>query len=171
MLPNVGWGEILIIAIVALVILGPERLPEAMRWIAKQMRAVREFATKAQDQLKDDFGTDFEEIRKPLQEINQLRGFTPRGLVTKHLLDGDDSLFTGNFDAPRDGAVQVAQGAVGASPAQAQSQGFQPQAAQNGQAFPHQGFQQSVPQSNVGQYNQQVPPANPGALPDYGDAT
>ena len=25
---------------------------------------------------------------------------TPRAALTKHLLDGDDSIFTGNFDAP-----------------------------------------------------------------------
>jgi len=29
---------------------------------------------------------------------------TPRAALTKHLLDGDDSFFTGNFDRPVNGA-------------------------------------------------------------------
>ena len=30
--------------------------------------------------------------------IAKLRGMTPRAALTKHLLDGDDSIFTGKFD-------------------------------------------------------------------------
>ena len=99
MFANVGMAEVLVIVIVGLVVLGPERLPEAARWLASTIRQVKEFAGKAQQQLKDDFGTDLEEFREPLQQINQLRGVSPRALVTKHLLDGDDSLFTNPFDA------------------------------------------------------------------------
>ena len=99
MFANVGMAEVLVIVIVGLVVLGPERLPEAARWLASTMRQVKEFAGKAQQQLKDDFGTDLEEFREPLQQINQLRGVSPRALVTKHLLDGDDSLFNNPFDA------------------------------------------------------------------------
>ena len=34
MFANVGWGEMLILVIAGLVILGPERLPGAIRWTA-----------------------------------------------------------------------------------------------------------------------------------------
>jgi len=34
--------------------------------------------------------------------LNKLRGMTPRAALTKHLLDGDDSIFTGRFDKPVD---------------------------------------------------------------------
>lgn len=98
MFANVGWGEMFIIGLVALIVLGPERLPEAARWLAGAVRRVKQIASDAQNQLQNDFGTDFDEIRKPLAELNSLRGMTPRSLVTKHLLDGDDSLFTGKFD-------------------------------------------------------------------------
>ena len=155
MLPNVGWGEFFIVAVVALVVLGPERLPEAIRWVANGIRSVREFASSAQKQLEDDFGTDFEEFRKPLQEINQLRGMSPRSLVTKHLLDGDDSLFTGNFDS--EGSPQgQAPGSDSATQVGAQPQGGAPQ-----QAAP------SAPQ------NHSAPPAQgaAGELPNYDEAT
>ena len=99
MFPNVGWTEMLLIAVVALVVLGPERLPEAARWIAGAVKRVKDYAGSAQQQLKDDFGTDFEDFREPLKQINELRGMTPRAIVTKLLLDGDDSLFTSAFDA------------------------------------------------------------------------
>ena len=110
MFTNVGWSEILVLGVVALVILGPERLPEAARWLAGTIRKVKEFASNAQQQLKDDYGADFEEFSEPIKQLNELRGLSPRAMVTKHLLDGDDSLFTGNFDAaaPAGGAAAAA---------------------------------------------------------------
>ncbi|WP_369801807.1 Sec-independent protein translocase protein TatB [Nocardia sp. BMG51109] len=96
-----------ILVVAALVILGPDRLPGAIRWTAQSLRQVRDYANGATSQLRNDLGPEFDEIRKPLQEINELRrpldqfrGMTPRAAVTRHLLNGDDSLFTGNFDKP-----------------------------------------------------------------------
>lgn len=110
MFTNVGWSEILVLGVVALVVLGPERLPEAARWLAGAVRKVKEFAGNAQQQLKDDYGTDFDEFREPLKQLNDLRGLSPKAMVTKHLLDGDDSLFSGDFGAaaPAGGAAATA---------------------------------------------------------------
>lgn len=104
MFANIGWGEMLVLLIAALVILGPERLPGAVTWVTKSLRQVRDYASGASAQLKDELGTDFDDLRKPLADLNQLRKMTPRAVVTKHLLDGDDSIFTGNFDKPAGGA-------------------------------------------------------------------
>lgn len=119
MFTNVGWSEILVLGVVALVVLGPERLPEAARWLAGAMRKVRDFAGTAQQQLKDDYGADFEEFREPLQQLNELRGLNPRAMVTKHLLDGDDSLFTGDFGAAAPAGSTAAAGPAGGSGAAA----------------------------------------------------
>lgn len=118
MFGNVGWAEILVLLVVGLVVLGPERLPDAARWIARAIRKVKDFAKSAEKQLQDDFGSDFEEFREPLQQINSLRGVTPRALVTKHLLDGDESLFTGDFEAaaPNTMASAGGDGARAAAP-------------------------------------------------------
>lgn len=116
MFTNVGWGELLLIGVVALVVLGPERLPEAARWLTGAMRKVKDFAGTAQQQLKDDFGADFDEIREPLSQLNELRGMTPRALVTKHLLDGDESLLTGNFADTAPAADAGGPGTAGAAP-------------------------------------------------------
>lgn len=101
MFGNIGWGELVILLVAALVILGPDRLPGAITWVTKSVRQVKEYANGASQQLKDELGTDFEDLRKPLADLNQLRGMTPRAVITKHLLDGDDSIFTGNFDTKK----------------------------------------------------------------------
>lgn len=119
MFTNVGWSELLVLGIVALVVLGPERLPEAARWLASMIRKVKEFAGNAQQQLKDDYGTDFEEFSEPLKQLNELRGLSPRAMVTKHLLDGDDSLFTGNFDAAAPAGGAAVAGTPSGAPAAA----------------------------------------------------
>ena len=98
MFANLGWGEMLLLVIIGLVVLGPERLPGAIRWTAGAVRQAREYVSGATSQLKDDFGADFDDLREPLSELQKLRGMTPRAALTKHLLDGDDSLFTGKFE-------------------------------------------------------------------------
>lgn len=98
MFANIGWGEMLILVIAGLVILGPERLPGAIRWTSGALRQVRDYVSGATSQLREDFGPEFEDLREPLSELQKLRGMTPRAALTKHLLDGDDSFFTGKFD-------------------------------------------------------------------------
>jgi sec-independent protein translocase protein TatB len=51
-------------------------------------------------QLRQDLGPEFDDLRGPISELQKLRGMTPRAALTKHLLDGDDSFLTGNFDRP-----------------------------------------------------------------------
>jgi sec-independent protein translocase protein TatB len=100
MFGNVGWGEMLVLVIAGLVILGPERLPGAIRWTSSALRQARDYISGATSQLREDLGPEFEDLREPLSELNKLRGMTPRAALTKHLLDGDDSLFTGKFNDP-----------------------------------------------------------------------
>jgi sec-independent protein translocase protein TatB len=111
---NIGWPEMVILVVAALMILGPERLPGAIRWTAQSLRQVRDYASGATSQLRSELGPELDELRGPLEELNELRkpisdlarplnelrGMTPRGMVTKHLLGGDDSLLTGKFDRP-----------------------------------------------------------------------
>lgn len=89
MFGSVGWGEILVLIIAGLFILGPERLPGAAAWLGQGVRKVREFASGAREQLKDEMGTEFDDFRKPLEDLRQLRNFDPRRAITQHLFDGD----------------------------------------------------------------------------------
>lgn len=116
MFTNVGWSELLVLGVIALVVLGPERLPEAARWLASAIRKVKDFAGSAQQQLRDDYGTEFDEFREPLKQLNDLRGLSPRAMVTKHLLDGDDSLFSGDFGAAAPAGGTAVTGAPSTGP-------------------------------------------------------
>ena len=100
MFANVGWGEMLLLVIIGLVVLGPERLPGAIRWTTGTIRQARDYLGNATKELREELGPEFDDIRQPLSEIQKLRGMTPRAALTKHLLDGDDSFLTGNFDSP-----------------------------------------------------------------------
>ncbi len=87
---SVGWGEILVLVVAGLFILGPERLPSAAAWLGKTMRQVREYATGARDQLRSELGPEFDELRKPLEDLRGLRDFNPRTAVRRTLFDDDD---------------------------------------------------------------------------------
>jgi Tat protein translocase TatB subunit len=52
---NVGGGELLVIALIALIVLGPQRLPEAMRTVGKVMGEVRRVSSGFQQEMKDAF--------------------------------------------------------------------------------------------------------------------
>ena len=78
MFANVGWGEMLVLVIAGLVILGPERLPGAIRWTSSALRQARDYISGATSQLREDLGPEFEDLREPLSELNKLRGMTPR---------------------------------------------------------------------------------------------
>lgn len=91
MFDSIGWAEILILVVAGLFILGPERLPDAAAWLGRNVRKVREYATGARDQLRNEMGDDFDELRKPLQDLQQLRNFDPRRAVTRHLFDEVDT--------------------------------------------------------------------------------
>jgi Tat protein translocase TatB subunit len=49
---NIGGGELLVIALVALIVLGPQRLPGAARQLGKTMSDLRKISTGFQNELK-----------------------------------------------------------------------------------------------------------------------
>lgn len=104
MLGSLSWEHMLVLVVVGLVVLGPERLPGAIRWTSNALRQARDYLSGVTTQLREDLGPEFDDLRVPLSELQKLRGMTPRAALTKHLLDGDDSFLTGAFDRPVNGA-------------------------------------------------------------------
>jgi sec-independent protein translocase protein TatB len=86
---SVGWGEILVLVVAALFILGPERLPSAAAWLGRTIKQVREYATGAQTKLRDELGPEFDELRKPLNDLRGLRNVNPRTTVRRTLFEND----------------------------------------------------------------------------------
>jgi sec-independent protein translocase protein TatB len=50
---NIGGGEFVVIALIALIVLGPQRLPEAARQIGKTMGDLRRISSGFQNELKN----------------------------------------------------------------------------------------------------------------------
>jgi sec-independent protein translocase protein TatB len=89
MFDSIGWSEIVVLLLAGLFILGPERLPDAAAWLGRSIRKVREFASGARDQLRSEMGPEFDELRKPLENLRELRNFDPKRVVARHLFDDD----------------------------------------------------------------------------------
>lgn len=56
-LGNLGWGELLIIALVVLLVFGGKKIPELMRGIGKGVRSFKEGMNEAKEEaqkIKDD---------------------------------------------------------------------------------------------------------------------
>ncbi|WP_328327889.1 sec-independent translocase [Kribbella sp. NBC_00382] len=82
---GIGPLELGVIAIVAVLVFGPDRLPEFARTAGKLLRQVRTMVNNAQNDLREELGPEFADL--------DVRDLNPRSFVRKHLLDGmDDDL-------------------------------------------------------------------------------
>ena len=66
---KIGMGELIIILIIALVVLGPEKLPQLGRSVGKAIRSVKKYVHEATQELGD--MEDVREIQKDIQGIQQ----------------------------------------------------------------------------------------------------
>lgn len=85
MLGSLGWDRLFVLLVAALVVLGPERLPGAVRWVTRSLRQVRDHVNQAAAQAKTDFGPELADIRQPLATLAELRSEL-RDLTTAALL-------------------------------------------------------------------------------------
>jgi len=124
---SVGWGEILILVIVGIIVVGPERLPRIITDVKAMIHAARGAITSAKEELGDDFKEDFEDFRKPLSQINDMRRMGARGLVSKALLDDDPEFFR-DIEASARGVSSAVTGQGGSASASTRSTGASGQA-------------------------------------------
>jgi sec-independent protein translocase protein TatB len=79
---GIGLPEFAVLAILALLVFGPDRLPEVARQAGRMVRTLRQMAATARTQVADELGPEFADF--DLGDLN------PRTLVQKHLLDPID---------------------------------------------------------------------------------
>ena len=79
LLLDINGPEFLLLLVLAVILFGPERLPDLARKAARVVRYVRTMAGSAQEQLSKELGPGFEDL--------DLRDLNPRTFVQKHLLD------------------------------------------------------------------------------------
>ena len=83
---DIGIGEIIVIAVIGLLVFGPERLPRAAADAAKWLKQLRAMASGAQKELADSAGLDLSET---VDTVRSLQEFHPRRLAASLLDDGD----------------------------------------------------------------------------------
>lgn len=97
---GLSWDQIILILLAALFLLGPERIPTAIKWLMDSLRKVRSFAAGAQSEMRSQLGPELDELRrqiaelqslKEIQELRQLRELDPRRMVGKNLLGSEFS--------------------------------------------------------------------------------
>lgn len=91
MFSSIGWIEVVTLLIVALIVVGPERLPGLIEDIRAAVFAARRAINNAKKELNGEFGSEFDELRRPLEQVSEYTRLGPRGAIAKALFDGDDS--------------------------------------------------------------------------------
>jgi sec-independent protein translocase protein TatB len=76
---GVGLGEMALIAFVAIIVFGPDKLPELAKQAGAMLRKARDFANAARDELRDELGPDYADL--------ELRDLDPRAIVRKHIVE------------------------------------------------------------------------------------
>ena len=79
MFGSLGWGEFLALAVIALFVFGPSRLPERARQAGQLVRQLREMANGARNQLRSELGPEFADI--------DFDSLNPRTFVRKHIFE------------------------------------------------------------------------------------
>lgn len=79
---NVGPMELLVLAIVGLLVIGPDKLPNLARDAGRMLRTLRDLATGAREQLRDELGPEFADL--------DLRSLNPRTALQRAILGDED---------------------------------------------------------------------------------
>jgi len=74
-----GWPEILVIGTVAMLVFGPDKLPDVARQAGRFIRTVRQMAENAKNDLGREIGKDLSGV-----ELHEL---DPREVVRRQFLD------------------------------------------------------------------------------------
>ncbi|WP_405141594.1 sec-independent translocase [Sphaerisporangium sp. NBC_01403] len=75
---GLGWPEVLALVVIALLVFGPDKLPQAASQAGRMLRQVRQMANNAKTDLQDNLGPEFANF-----DPTDLH---PKNFVRKHLL-------------------------------------------------------------------------------------
>ena len=90
---GITGGEAIIILIVALVIIGPERVPEYAQKFKELVKTIRGYATGATEDLKETLGPEFSDMDWRKLDPRQ---YDPRVIVREALMEDDQERASGS---------------------------------------------------------------------------
>jgi sec-independent protein translocase protein TatB len=80
------FEKLFVIALVAIVLVGPERLPRYASQLAKLVRSLRDLANGAKERMRDEMGPDFDDLDWKKLDPRQ---YDPRRIIREALLDDE----------------------------------------------------------------------------------
>lgn len=90
---GIGVPEFLVIGVVAMLVFGPDKLPDIARQAGRFLRTIKQMAENARDDLGKEIGQD-------LSGYN-LKDLDPREMVRRSMVDDDDKPVTKSSAAQR----------------------------------------------------------------------
>jgi sec-independent protein translocase protein TatB len=86
---GIGFAEFMVIGVVALLVFGPDRLPDFARQAGRMVRQVRTLSRQARDDIRSELGPDYADF--------ELTDLDPRRALRKHIVEAWDE----DDDAPK----------------------------------------------------------------------
>jgi sec-independent protein translocase protein TatB len=91
---DIGWSELVVIAVVALIAIGPKELPGVLRMVGQWMGKARKMAAEFQGQFQEAMReAEMADLKKSFDEVKEAAtGLTSGGLMTSLQKDVSDAL-------------------------------------------------------------------------------
>jgi sec-independent protein translocase protein TatB len=97
---GIGLPEFFVIAVVGMLVFGPDRLPEFARQAGRLVRQIRQFTNAARDDIRNELGPEFADF--------ELTDLDPRRAMRKYIQDAWDE--TDDAEPARPGQLPLTEG-------------------------------------------------------------
>jgi sec-independent protein translocase protein TatB len=125
---DIAWSELGVIAVVALIVIGPKDLPKVLRtigqWTAKARSMAREFQSGIDDMVRE---TELDELRKAAKQVSDFsienevkKTFDPDGSLEKQFSEHNKAIMdaTGAVAPAEEAVTKIADPGPDAAPAE-----------------------------------------------------
>ena len=99
---DIGWSELVVIAVVALIAIGPKELPGVLRMVGQWMGKARKMAAEFQGQFQEAMReAEMADLKKSFDEVKEAAtGFTSGNLMTSLEKDVGNALRIDDIEKP-----------------------------------------------------------------------
>ena len=99
---DIGWSELVVIAVVALIAIGPKELPGVLRMVGQWMGKARKMAAEFQGQFQEAMReAEMADLKKSFDEVKEAAtGFTGGNIMTSLEKDVGNALRIDDIDKP-----------------------------------------------------------------------
>jgi sec-independent protein translocase protein TatB len=106
---DIGWSELVVIAVVALIAIGPKELPGVLRMVGQWMGKARKMAAEFQGQFQEAMReAEMADLKKSFDEVKEAAtGFTGGNIMTSLQKDVSSALNIADIDKPAESPAAI----------------------------------------------------------------